>query len=338
MPICFEGQSVNEIYRQLAAYRHLGQGWSPQSSRNGGTEEVLHVVMTLRSPRERWLTCRRPAINPAFALAEVVWILKGRNDARFLNAFCPGLPRFVGETAEHYGAYGYRLHRHFGVNQLERAYLALKDNPTSRQVVLQIWDVVSDLPDEHGQPKSADIPCNIGAMLKVRDSRLHWTQVMRSTDLFRGLPYNFIQFTFLQELLASWLGLDLGPFELWSDSLHVYDSDSDVLCVLPAGGDDEVSRSRPIILTKDQTEAAVHAVVDRIDHAIDAVSTPRQLLELADWQSDPVFGDILSIMLAELARRRQWWAVVVRLTGHLHDCQLEKVWRAWAERTRMQNP
>ena len=79
-----------------------------------------------------------------------------------------------------------------------------------------------DLPDLDGSPANEDIPCNVLAMLKVRDGALHWTQVMRSNDLFLGLPYNIVQFTMLQEVLAGWLGVRVGPYNVVIDSLHVY--------------------------------------------------------------------------------------------------------------------
>jgi thymidylate synthase len=49
--------------------------------------------------------------------------------------------------------------------------------------------------------------------------------IMRSNDIFRGLPYNFVQFTTMQEIMAGWLSLKVGSYNHFSDSLHVYESD-----------------------------------------------------------------------------------------------------------------
>ena len=35
---------------------------------------------------------------------------------------------------------------------------------------------------------------------KVRQGKLEWSQIMRSNDVLLGMPYNFIQFTGLQEI------------------------------------------------------------------------------------------------------------------------------------------
>ena len=45
---------------------------------------------------------------------------------------------------------------------------------------------------------------------------------MRSNDIVFGLPYNFLQFTFLQEIIAGWLNVDVGEYMHISDSLHMY--------------------------------------------------------------------------------------------------------------------
>src|SRR5439155_956769 len=172
----------------------------------------LHAALSIRDSRQRWVASRFPPLNPPFAIAEVIWIICGRQDSKFLNYFNPKLPNFAGTGPTYYGAYGFRLREHFGVDQLERAYRALHSNKDSRQVVLQIWDPRMDLPTESGEPRAPDVPCNLTAILKVRGGRLEWTQVMRSNDLFRGLPHNIVQFTSLQEVIAGWLGLEPGTY------------------------------------------------------------------------------------------------------------------------------
>jgi thymidylate synthase len=58
---------------------------------------------------------------------------------------------------------------------------------------------------------------------------------MRSNDLFKGLPYNLIQFTTLQEIIAGWLRIEVGSYNHISDSLHLYESEfQDALAYEPA--------------------------------------------------------------------------------------------------------
>src|SRR5260370_24286567 len=132
-----------------------------QASRSGQTRELLGTAFTIKSPRQRWVTSRQPALNPAFAIAEVIWIMSGRRDAEFLNYWNPKLPQYAGSGKNYHGAYGFRLRRHLGLDQLERAYQALSNNPDTRQVVLQIWDSCVDFPLTDGSPADPDIPCNV---------------------------------------------------------------------------------------------------------------------------------------------------------------------------------
>jgi thymidylate synthase len=221
----FSSNSADDLWWQVACKFREMSGTTMQASRGGPTAELLHTSLELRNPRDRWISSRSPAINPAFALAEVVWIMRGRNDSAVLNYFNSKLSDFAGKGETYHGAYGYRLRHTLGFDQLEAAYQALKENPDSRQVVLQIWDGRTDFPAEQGAPVSPDVPCNVIAMLKVRDGRLEWTQIMRSNDLFLGFVHNVVQFTFVQEVVAGWLGLEIGPYHHFSDSMHVYEKD-----------------------------------------------------------------------------------------------------------------
>lgn len=216
-----------------------------QEGRGEPTKELLHVLFQLQEPRNRLVTLRD--INPAFAFIEVLWIMAGGNSVEYLKFWNPRMKSFAQPNGLLYGAYGHRLgcadlwndvmwddeliealyiynpnptNQH--VVQLLDARDALASKPNSRQIVLQIWDSQADLPDDLGQERAKDIPCNVVSHLLVRQGKLHWMQFMRSNDAIWGWPYNLVQWTFLQEIMAGWLGLDLGPFMLLSDSYHTY--------------------------------------------------------------------------------------------------------------------
>lgn len=201
----------------------------PQPSRAGDTIEALHVVLELQRPSQRWISSRSPAMNPAFALVEAFWIASGRRDSGLPMYWNPALPRYCGSGESYHGAYGYRIRSHLGIDQLDRVYSALRNNPDSRQCVLQIWDSAVDLPAANGSPANQDIPCNLLGIPKVRNGKLEWMQIIRSNDLFLGLPHNIVQFTMLQEMLSGWLGLAAGTYHQLSDSLHVYAKDLDAV-------------------------------------------------------------------------------------------------------------
>ncbi|HET7538170.1 MAG TPA: thymidylate synthase, partial [Candidatus Didemnitutus sp.] len=132
-----------------------------QPSRGGPTQEILHAAIAVENSSARWVISRHPALNPAYAFAELIWTVNGREDSAFLNYFNSKLPELAGDGPTYHGAYGKRLRQHLGFDQFARAYHALKHNPDSRQVVLQIWDGKIDLPADDGVPVAPDIPCNL---------------------------------------------------------------------------------------------------------------------------------------------------------------------------------
>ena len=217
----YQGISADNVWR-MAATDLIDSPEHKGTHREEDTVELVQCALSISDPKQRWIPSRRPMYNPAFGLVEFIWIFNGENDSAILKFWNPQLPNFSGHSRLLHGAYGYRLRKGFGIDQIKRAYVALKSNPASRQVVLQIWNPCCDLPDEFGQPSSNDIPCNIMSLLKIRDGCLFWTQIMRSNDVMRGLPYDIIQFTLLQEFFASWLGCDMGDYVHISNSLHMY--------------------------------------------------------------------------------------------------------------------
>ena len=142
------------------------------------------------------------------------------------------------------------------------------------------------MPNSDGTPVDRDIPCNVMSILKVRDSRLEWLQVIRSNDLFRGLPYNFVQFTSLQEILAGWLNIKCGSYNQVSDSLHVYEQDANrVLASAPLPY--IAPNADRLALPKDESDRLFEEMEGRIQRLIDGNLTPGEIKRLASWDSAP---------------------------------------------------
>lgn len=327
----FSGKTADAVW--LKASRHLlsGKNVYDKPSRAGDTKELLHVGFSIADPRQRWVFSRVPPINIAFALAELIWIMNGRDDAGFLTFWNSQLPKYVGDKPHLHGAYGFRLRRHFRVDQLKRAYSILKSNPESRQVVLQIWDSNIDLPNTKGKPLSRDIPCNVISMLKTLNNRLEWCQVMRSNDIQLGTPYNIIQFTYLQEILAGWLGMELGSYNHISDSLHLYVNNfKDVEKAVPAR---YIKNIDTIALPYSDSERCFKELARRLDMLITDKSTEEKLIALASWPDSPTsFANILSVLAAETARKLRYKNLSEEIIENCHNLSLRYLWRQWANR------
>lgn len=328
----FEADSGNQLLGDVVDALSSGVAGDVQSSRAGDTREILHAALTLRNPRARWITARRPALNIAFALAEVVWILSGRSDAKFLTYFNRSLSRFSGDGTLLHGAYGDRLRRRFGMDQLQQAYDALRANPQSRQIVLQIWDAGSDLPSPDGRPRSADIPCNTQSILKVRDHRLEWLQIMRSNDVFLGLPYNLIQFTFLQEVIAGWLGLEPGHYHHVSDSLHLYERDASTI---KQHRDDRTLPSERFSLPKIESDKAIATLAAAIDQIIDEKCPAETIAALPEQSDLPTpYISMLRVLAAEGLRRRRLSEPAIKIMASCDSPTFCLMWANWLARVK----
>ena len=326
----FEGATADEVWRKAAASL-AGSDAVTAASRCGNTREILHAGVSVSDPRQRWVFSREPALNPAFAIAEVIWVLSGREDSAFLNFFNSRLPQYAGTGDTYAGAYGQRLRHHFGLDQLKRACSALQGNPESRQVVLQIWSPKADFPREAGEPASRDVPCNLVSMLKVRDGKLEWTQIMRSNDIFLGLPHDLLQFTSLQEIMAGWLGLELGSYNQVSDSLHVYEED--VPSLLEVDDVSHLENSDSIALPMADSEAAIVRIAGQVDEIIAGRVSQGDIVHMAAAEDIPsAFRNLRSIVLAEAVRKLGGHVEAEEIAAVNTNPALAFLWRRWSER------
>lgn len=329
--VFFESNTADEVWR-LAAMELCNDADRPlQKSRVGHVTEFLHANLHILDPRQRWVFSRIPAVNPAFSIAEVVWIMQGRNDSDFINFWNPVLPKYCGEDREYHGAYGFRLRHNIGTDQLERAYQVLSKNPDTRQVVLQIWDGKIDLPRENALPASSDIPCNICSMLNVRDGRLEWTQIMRSNDLFLGTPHNIVQFTSMQEILAGWLGLEVGSYYQLSNSLHAYVNDLEKYHI--SNTPKSFPNTDNLALEKSASKKAFKTIENVMERLCSSDLDQEEFTTLLEKSKLPEgYYNMLLVVAADSARRRKWLEHCSHAISKCTNMCLVHAWQQWERR------
>ncbi|AJT68606.1 hypothetical protein T261_7004 [Streptomyces lydicus] len=210
--------SVAELFTEAVLLAKNGEKVSP---RDMATREVRNVTMTLTQPRARLLYAPPARIlNPAFAVAETVWHLSG-SDAPWIYDYNGRLRQYADDGILR-GAYGPRMRNWAGeVDQLHRVVEILKDDPHSRRALIQLYDPARDAAGHK------DIPCTLGFRFHLRAGRLHMSTTMRGQDVWIGMPYDLFFFTTLHELVAGWLGADLGEYHHQVGSLHIYERDMD---------------------------------------------------------------------------------------------------------------
>lgn len=326
------GQTADDVWQTAARLLLDPRQGAPQSSRAGDTLEALHIVLELQDPSQRWISSRSPAMNPAFALVEAFWIAAGRRDSGLPMYWNPALSRYCGSGESYHGAYGHRIRRHLGLDQLERVYSALRNNPDSRQCVLQIWDSAVDLPSTDGTPVDQDIPCNLLSIPKVRNGKLEWMQIIRSNDLFLGLPHNIVQFTVLQEMLSGWLGLQPGSYHQLSDSLHLYSKDIQAVrqslqtSVGPKSTDS-------FAIDRRAWEEIFPNLMSRLER-LSQDDLPTSYLKSLQICEDlpPAYANALAVCAADSARRRGWRDVAAECINRCDNGALVHLWSRWEAR------
>jgi thymidylate synthase len=349
--IVVEAESADSAWREL--FEHFRTSSRVQESRDQQTRELLHVATTIRDPRQR-LVFSRP-VNPAFAVAEVIWILAGFDSVSFLAFWNPRLRRFSDDGLRMHGAYGPRLGSNPKLegeaeeklrpaaaarpfrDQLKMAAEALAHTRHSRQVVLQIWDASRDMPNP--APRSKDVPCNLISHLMVREDRLHWLQVMRSNDFIWGFPYNMVQFSTIQEIIAGWLGLNVGPYVHISDSLHVYKRHWDALDKqLPQGLQIPANRADLRVGSYREWEEEFRKVVTSA-RRLTELHSPKELLSIVRNTSltNNSYQEWIALLTAEALRRRGHMSKAleaVELAGPFWKTS----WKQWAEAASLAQP
>lgn len=214
---------VNEaLPRGLAYLRDEG---TPENTRNGPVLVAPGPVATVYAdPRRRVLFDPERDANPFFHLFEAMWILAGRSDVRTLAWFNSRMADYSDDGYVFHAPYGHRLRVRHG-DQIETVCEMLRANPFSRQAVLQLWDAGLDL-----NVASKDLPCNDMVMLRVVERGRHpsgkaldITVCCRSNDAIWGAyGANAVQFSFVQEYIASKIGVGVGKYVQMSHNFHVY--------------------------------------------------------------------------------------------------------------------
>lgn len=161
---------------------------------------------------------------PSTAAAETAWYLMGTQDPSFMMRHAKVVwekfvePSDAGPIVK--AAYGYRWRRHFGRDQIALAVEALRANPTDRRIWVNAWDPSEDGLGAKGQ---LNVPCPVGFSFSILDGRLQSSYLLRSSDVFVGLPYDVMGHAMLMSCVATDLGVPLGHMHFTLAHPHIYD-------------------------------------------------------------------------------------------------------------------
>ena len=176
---------------------------------------------------------------------ELLWFISGDtnikylvdNDVRIWNdwpfAAYQKSNEYQGETIEEFAAkvkesnefalkwgnlgpvYGKQWRDFAGVDQLEDLINQIKNNPTSRRLIISAWNPA--------QIKDMALPpCHCFMQFYVNDGKLSCQLYQRSADIFLGVPFNIASYSLFTMMIAQVTGLGLGDFVHTIGDAHIY--------------------------------------------------------------------------------------------------------------------
>lgn len=196
-------------------------------------KEIIPGYFEIENPRDRLLNIDcRSNINK-YIFGELMWYLSGRDDNVFINKYSKMWSRLMDDGIHNNSAYGKYIfnkmpNKGFGVryngneviefkSQWEFVKEVLTKDPYSRQAVIHIKPIQ--------MYDTKDTVCTYFLQFFIRDNKLDMIACMRSNDLMFGTTYDVFMFTFLQELMASELGVEVGVYKHFASNMHVYMKD-----------------------------------------------------------------------------------------------------------------
>jgi dihydrofolate reductase / thymidylate synthase len=118
----------------------------------------------------------------------------------------------------HFGAKYVDMHTDYkgqGVDQLAQVIHAIKNNPTSRRIIMSAWNPAD-------MKKMALPPCHMFCQFYVANGELSCQMYQRSCDMGLGVPFNIASYSLLTCMIAHVCGLKPGEFVHTMGDTHVY--------------------------------------------------------------------------------------------------------------------
>ena len=212
--------NIQNEYRELLS-EVLNKGLDKTDRTGTGTKSVFgRTIRHDMSEGFPILTSKRISFNAA--RTELLWILNGRTDLKYLEDNGVGYwqPDYErsGRTDETLGpVYGKQWRNFNGVDQLKNLVYDINTNPDSRRLIVSAWA-------PHELDDMALPPCHYAFQVYINNGVMDLMWQQRSADVFLGLPYDISMYGLLLEMLAK--GSNLIPGQLIGQlgDCHLYNN------------------------------------------------------------------------------------------------------------------
>ena len=215
--------NIENEYKELTS-EILNRGLSKSDRTGTGTKSVFgRTIRHDMSEGFPIITGKRISFNAA--RTELLWILNGRTDLKYLedNGVKYWRPDYErsGRTDETLGpVYGKQWRDFNGVDQLKNLVYSINTNPSSRRLMVSAWA-------PHEMNDMALPPCHYAFQVYINNGVMDLMWQQRSADVFLGLPYDIAMYGLLLEMLAKGSGLKAGQLIGQLGDCHLYNNHLD---------------------------------------------------------------------------------------------------------------
>ena len=183
----------------------------------GNTKTLFNVGFYIDNPKNNYILNEDRKWSQEYAEAEWQWYLSGDPNISKLGVIYGKIPGIWELMADEYGHvnsnYGYQWKR---FDQLEKVVEQLKNNKSTRQAAISIYDGK----EQHMYDR--DTPCTYAVQFTIVDNKLNMAVMMRSNDIWYGFCNDQYCFSRLQMLVAEKTGYELGTYYHFAHNLHLY--------------------------------------------------------------------------------------------------------------------
>lgn len=209
-----------DIQYKNAIRKIMNEGFEEYNERTGHKTMVLPGVTFEIDKTFPILTLRKIPIK--IFVAEQIWFIIGSDDPDvFLNKYTKIWEDFRESDGKIASAYGNRMRKHFGRDQLKDLISHLSRERGSRHGVVVFWDPADD--GLGTGTKKKNVPCPYTFTANVIDNKLHFHLVVRSNDMMLGCPHDMAGFSLMQTIIAAKIGCGVGKMTYSISNAHIYD-------------------------------------------------------------------------------------------------------------------
>lgn len=221
--------SFQDAYRQILE-DIVGSG--EEISVNGKlVKEITPYEFRITNPCNRMLNLESRKNMYRYIFGELLWYLSASDDMTFIRRYAKYWETISDDGVHSNSAYGKYIFgdmmikgegvRYNSANHLDSQWEfckgLLKKDRNTRQAVINIKPIQ--------MYDTKDTVCTFYMHFMIRNDKLDLHVGMRSNDAVRGTPYDVFMFTFMQEMMACELDLDVGNYYHHANNIHIYESD-----------------------------------------------------------------------------------------------------------------